>query len=156
MKITSASMYSNPVRKTSFGALTPVSYVVIDGHSYKEKSMIEQVIKDFVKQIRYGRKEDAALRRQLYDATGDSSLACAYQCIKRLGKHIITGQDAINLENIWSLKDVSLNDKKKLAADYVRNLFAKRSRKKITLHAEKINVKNKDRYVIKNLYTTLF
>ena len=139
----------------SFRALTPVSYVVIDGQCETDSKIIDDVTKQFVKQIKEGREQDSELRRLLRKATGDSSLAQAYQSIKRIGKNIITGQDAINLEKIWA-KSAALEQKKKEASALVKKLISGKAPYKLALIAEKIDIKGKIKYIVKNLYTTIY
>lgn len=140
----------------SFGNLRKVSYVVLDGHSVVDKKIIEDVTKHLTKQIKFGRPEDNKLRLALKKATGDSSLAQAYQSICRIGKHLITGQDAINLEKIWTSNN-PLNIKKIQAADVVRKLFNASTHEKIAIVADSVNIpKSKIKYMIKNVYSTIF
>lgn len=141
--------------KPSFGKGTIVRYVVLNGHSEADPKVVEEVTAHFVKQIQKGRPEDAALRRALHQATGDSSLAEAYQAIKRIGKRLITGQDAAELQKIWS-KAMALVKKKQEAANLVSRVFHSAPVQKIVLVAEKIDVKGKMKYIVKNLYTTIY
>ena len=152
----SASINTNYKYNTpSFGKVTKVSYVVVDGHSESDKEIVEDVTKHFIRQIKFGRPEDKELRRSLLKATGDSSLAQAYQSIAKIGRHIVTGQDAIDLENNWKM-DLPLQQKKHKAADLVRKMFNYNyNSEKIALVVERTKSK-KDKYIITDLYKTIY
>ena len=159
MKPISASILkynSTPIKPVSFKGLTPVSYVVVDGHTETDKKIVDEVTSQLVKQIRLGKPEDEHLRKALHTATGDSSLAQAFQRIKKMDKYLITGQDAVDLNNIWSASKKNMQQKASEASNFVKKLFAKITPHKLTIVAEKMNVKGKIKYVIKNLYTTLY
>ena len=117
----SLSASFNKKQSPSFGAIAPVSYVVVNGHTETDAKIIDEVTKQFIKQIREGKAEDIHLRQSLFKATGDSSLAQTYQTIKKMGKYLITGQDAINLKNIWSDSKMNLQTKTAKASDFVKN-----------------------------------
>lgn len=148
----SPNIYNKPL---SFKGRTDVSYVVVNGHTETDSKLVDEVTKHFIKQIKAGKAEDAPLRQALHQATGDSSLAQAYQKIKRIGKSLVTGQDAADLEKIWS-KAASLSQKKQEAANLMRKVFGNKAAKKIAIVVEKIDIKGKIKYVAKNLYTTLY
>lgn len=159
MKPISASVLkinSTPIKPVSFKGMTPVSYVVIDGHTETDKKIVDEVTTQLVKQIRAGKPEDEHLRKALHTATGDSSLAQAFQRIKKMDKYLITGQDAVDLNSIWSASKKSMQQKASEASTFVKKLFVKITPHKLAIVAEKMNVKGKIKYVIKNLYTTLY
>ena len=152
----SLSASFNKKQSPSFGAIAPVSYVVVNGHTETDAKIIDEVTKQFIKQIREGKAEDIHLRQSLFKATGDSSLAQTYQTIKKMGKYLITGQDAINLKNIWSDSKMNLQTKTAKASDFVKKLFQKLPTEKLAIVAEKINIKGKVKYIIKNMHTTIY
>lgn len=152
-KIASQNLYNN--NPLSFKGHAPVSYVVLNGHTETDSKLVDDVTKQFVKQIREGKAEDAHLRQALQTATGDSSLAQAYQRVKMIGKSLITGQDAAELEKIWS-KKAAFAQKKQEASNLLKKVFNNKATQKIAIVAEKIDIKGKVKYIVKNLYTTLY
>lgn len=141
--------------KQSFGKGTIVSYVVLNGHTEADPKLVEEVTASFVKQMKQGKPEDATLRCIFHQVTGDSSLAEAYQVIKRIGKKLITGQDAVDLQKIWAKRD-TFAKKKQEASELVKRVFNSAPVKKIAIVAEKIDIKGKAKYIFKNLYTTIY
>ena len=152
----SASNLTN-TKQPSFGRLTPVSYVVVDGHTVVDKKIIDDVTKDFIKQIRKCLPKDKSLREALFKATGETSaLSELTQHIKKFGDYIITGQDVVDLKKIWSLAKVSYEQKANKASAFIKKLYANMNPKKLAIVAERVIEKGKEKYLIKDLYTTIY
>ena len=141
--------------RPAFRALTPVTYVQVDDLVYTRGEVLINVIKAFVKRIKQGRKEDAALRSALKDITGDFLQIPGYQSVTRIGNNIVTGPDAANLEAIWST-NLPLAQKKDQASNFVKSLFYQRPMKNMAITAKSVTKKGKVQYEIENVYPTRY
>lgn len=154
----SASNYSIKSQiKPSFGRITSVSYVIVDGQTVLDRKIIDDVTRNFVTQIRKCLPKDKNIRQEMYKITNEKEmLSDTFQPIKKMGNYLITGQDAIDLGNIWSLSKVSRQEKAEKASGFVRYLLSRVNPKRIALVAEKTIVKGKEKYLVKDIYKTSY
>ena len=152
----SASNINYTKNKPSFGRFTPISYAIVDGHTVVDKQVVEDVSKAFIKQIRKCLPKDKSLREALFKATGETAaLSELWQPIKKFGNYLITGQDVVDLNKIWS-SAAKYKDKASKASVFIKKLYANMNPKKLAIVAEKVIEKGKEKYIIKDLYTTIY
>lgn len=146
----------SPKGRVSFGAMIPVSYAVVDGQLCNDEKVLDDVTKQLVKQVKSPNSADNSIKQALVTATGDKSLHNTAYYVKKMGKYLITGSDAANLNNIWSLSDVAYGSKKEKASVFIKKLMANRSGNKLAVFADTSVVKGKVKYIVKSLFSTIY
>ena len=156
----SASNYHKPL---SFKAqVNPVRYVVVDGVVTDDKTIIEEVSKQFASKLRKGNIFEQPLCDSLkksipeyysYARTQPATMLKSYNM--GLKFNIIVGQAAANLKRIWEQSGVAIATKKQQASNAVKKIFSTMPYQHIAIIAKTKNVKGKIKYIIQNVYKTV-
>ena len=156
----SASKNHTPL---SFKAqVNPVRYVVVDGIVTNDKSVIEEVTKQFASRLRKGNILEQPLCDSLkasipeyysYGGTQPATILKSYQMGQEF--NIIIGQAAAGLKRIWQQAGVALETKKQQASNAVKKIFSTMPHQHIAIIATTKNIKGKVKYIIQNVHKTL-
>lgn len=156
----SASKNHTPL---SFKAqVNSVRYVIVDGLVTDNKSVIEDVSRQFASRLRKGNILEQPLCKSLLSIIPEygcdsGSQPAKFLRIHKMGRefNIIVGHAAGNLKRIWGQAGVALETKKQQAGNAVREIIHKMPYQQIAIDAITQNIKGKVKYIIKNIYRTV-
>ncbi len=142
----------------SFGQMTSVRYVRVNGEINDNKTVIENVTKSLVKDLKKDNGKNTELRWNAKKIIPDLHPNYPNDEVKflkssSLGRNfnIITGQEAWDLKNIWKQGGTSRDYKKQQAGNILRNLFLKPASHISIDASSKVDSKGNTQYIINNI-----